>query len=214
MPRYTANEMTDIHLAYGEARKDARVARLLYAAQFPGRHCPTSRTIEDIDRRLREIASFRGRVDRRGRPRTVRTPEFEEQVLYMVGENPGRSTRSIARALGVSHRQVWETLHEQLHVVVVVGRWTRQGRKGLRKAGLKKALRPPQDLLQGTVATKAVRKSALGLSRRVSFLKSRAVEYLAAEVPYFLLRAPADVGPIKRGEDIVAAASWGVIAPC
>ena len=61
------------------------------------------------------------------------------------------------------------------------------------ESGVQEGLATAPGLLQGTVATKAVRKSALGLSRRVTSLESLAVEYLAAEVPEFLLGAPADV---------------------
>ena len=81
-------------------------------------------------------------------------------------------------------------------------------------SGAQEGLAAAPGLLQGTVATKAVRKSALGLSRRASSLESLAVEYLAAEVPYFLLRAPADVGPFKRGEVIVSAASTVACVGC
>ena len=114
MPRYTPEEMADIHLAFGEARKNARRAKQLYAAKFPERRCPTSWTFQDMDRRLRETGTFRSGTDRRGRPRSVRTPDFERQVLDMLGENPGMSCRGIARAMDVDHRQVWETLKEQL----------------------------------------------------------------------------------------------------
>ena len=80
------------------------------------------------------------------------------------------------------------------------------------ESGVQEGFAAAPSPLQGTVATKAVRKSALGLSCRTTHLELMVVEYLAAEVPESLPRAPADVGPIKRGEDIVAAASWGVIA--
>ena len=84
-------------------------------------------------------------------------------------------------------------------MIVVVGCRTRKGRKGARKAGCKKALRPPQELLQGAVATRAVGNSALGLSRRTTRLELMAVEFLAAEVLEFLPRAPADVAIPPRG---------------
>ena len=55
------------------------------------------------------------------------------------------------------------------------------------------AAAPAQDLLRGAVATRAVRNAAPGLFCCETSLESLAVEYLTAEVPDFLPRAPADV---------------------
>lgn len=49
-----------------------------------------------------------------GRPRSVRTPEFEEAVLTEFQDQPSTSTRQVAHNLGVDHSVVWRVLHEQL----------------------------------------------------------------------------------------------------
>jgi len=48
-----------------------------------------------------------------GAPRARRTPDFEEAVLHHVDGDPSTSTRTIARAMGVSHSIIWNVLHEQ-----------------------------------------------------------------------------------------------------
>jgi hypothetical protein len=49
----------------------------------------------------------------RGRPRTRRTPALKEMVLDTVAQNPSRSTRGIARELGVEHRAVHLVLQDE-----------------------------------------------------------------------------------------------------
>jgi hypothetical protein len=51
-----------------------------------------------------------------GRPRTVRTPANEDDIISAVEREPWRSSRDIARELGLSQPRVLEVLHgDQLH---------------------------------------------------------------------------------------------------
>lgn len=47
----------------------------------------------------------------RGRPRDVRNPRMEAQVLQAFDDNPSTSTRAVARTLGRSHTSVWRVVH-------------------------------------------------------------------------------------------------------
>lgn len=63
--------------------------------------------------RLRDTGSLLPRAEGRGPQRDDRTLEAEEQILDCIQENPARSTRSIARHVGVSHTVVHRTLKEE-----------------------------------------------------------------------------------------------------
>lgn len=94
MVNYTNAEMADMHYVYGLADGNAEQARNLYNQRFPNRILPNRQTFSSIHRRLAESGTFRKGTSE-GRPRTVRTPEIEEAVLYEI-ENilnlvPGRS---------------------------------------------------------------------------------------------------------------------------
>ena len=43
-----------------------------------------------------------------GRPRSTRTPQFEEDVLRLLEENPSISTRKVAQTLHTSQNAVWQ----------------------------------------------------------------------------------------------------------
>jgi hypothetical protein len=49
-----------------------------------------------------------------GRPREVRTVQFEEAVLDTFENNPSTSTRVVGRAMHAPHATVWRVLNEQL----------------------------------------------------------------------------------------------------
>ena len=50
------------------------------------------------------------------RPRSTRTPHFEEDVLRLVEKNPSTSTRQVAQTLLTSQNAVWKVVHgQQLH---------------------------------------------------------------------------------------------------
>ena len=114
MPDYSNEEMADIHFMYGRGNGNAYEVQRLYRAQFPNRRLPDPRTFTSVHRRLREHGTTHPPNNEGGRPRTVRTPEVEEEILAMVDQTPSTSTRRIAADVGVSHATVWRTLHEQL----------------------------------------------------------------------------------------------------
>ena len=62
---------------------------------------------------MREIGSLQRRHEGPGKIRTTRTPEFEEEVLGLVEEDPTTSTRRVAREMGAAQSSVWRVLHEQ-----------------------------------------------------------------------------------------------------
>lgn len=110
---YTLEELSDMHLLYGEAKTNGRKAKRLYAERFPNRHHPCHTLFASLDRRLRETGSLKG-SHHNGARRTVRTVEFEEEVLNILGEEPAISTRSIAHQLGSAPSTVWKVAKEQL----------------------------------------------------------------------------------------------------
>ncbi|KMQ82698.1 hypothetical protein RF55_22113 [Lasius niger] len=112
---WSNNEMTDMHLMYGLAHGNAVRARLLYAETFPNRRLPERKMFQRIDERLRNMGSFKKQTANCGRPIRTRNIRLEEQVLNSVTQNPGTSTREIARAQGVGHMMVWKILREQLY---------------------------------------------------------------------------------------------------
>ncbi|KAJ8936957.1 hypothetical protein NQ318_015618, partial [Aromia moschata] len=103
MNRYTNAETTDMHLIYGLADGNA----------FPDRIAPDRKTFECVHRHLYETGTLR-RNGGSGRPRTARTVELEEDVLNMIEEDPGTSTRKIADALDVINETVWYILKDNL----------------------------------------------------------------------------------------------------
>ena len=88
-------------------------AARLYLERFPNRIQPDRRVFENIHRGLGEHGTLGHNPDVPGRPRTRRTPEFEEAVLDQVEQYPSTSTRAIARQMGSSHSTVWEVLNKE-----------------------------------------------------------------------------------------------------
>lgn len=107
---YSANEYCDMHLAYGEARKNAYEARRLYEQKFPQRTIPSEKTFRALDIRLRETGCLLPKKINSGRPRTETN---EEEILHEIEENPGVSTRQIARNMQINHSTVWRRINEQ-----------------------------------------------------------------------------------------------------
>lgn len=114
MASYTFAEQVDMLMCYGEARGCGREAERLYAAKYPLRRQPYHQTFANIHRRLRETGNLRTTRPDAGRPRRVRTPDTEEEVLNAVADHPRTSVRAVAHDVGVSSSSVWRTLHEQL----------------------------------------------------------------------------------------------------
>ena len=110
---FTFAEMTDMHLVFGEARCNTRLAERIYRERFPNRRHPCRKTFAAIDRRLRELGTMTvNRLDT-GARRLVRTVDFEEDILERFENEPSTSTRAIGHAMGVAHNTVWKVVHEQ-----------------------------------------------------------------------------------------------------
>lgn len=131
-----------MHCAYGAADGNAHAAQRLYVQRFPNRRVPDPRLFTAIHRSLRETGSLEVRFplarsgngkcdfksyfetrcihfilkvrrpDGRGRQRTVRTPEFEEEALGLLESTPSTSSRCVAREMGASHVTIWRVWHE------------------------------------------------------------------------------------------------------
>lgn len=110
---YSNSEYTDMVLAYGESGQNGRAARRLYEERFPDRRLPSHTIFHRLVGRLRDTGTLSAKRPNAGAPRRVRTPSFEEDILHRFENNPGTSTRSEAHDVGVSHRTVWQVVHEQ-----------------------------------------------------------------------------------------------------
>jgi len=113
MNGYTNAEMADMHYMYGRADGNALEATRLYSERFPNRRVPNRKTFQSIHQRLRETGALKRRGGP-GRPMTVRTAELEEEVLAMVDDDPGTSTRRMANTLHVSNGTIWNILRGYL----------------------------------------------------------------------------------------------------
>lgn len=107
------SEYADMYLILGECHKNFNAAVRLYAERYPARRHPVRSVLVRLDRRLRETGSVAANNVDRGRPRTRRTPEFEEEVLQMVDDDPGSSTRKIGRLVEVNHTTVHQILADE-----------------------------------------------------------------------------------------------------
>jgi hypothetical protein len=105
-------EMTDMLVVYGEAGCNGRRAARLYEDRYPLRHHPHHTTFASIYRRLRQTGNLK-RPGGAGRPRTARTPEFEEDVLRHAGQDASTSVRAIAHHMTAAKSSVWRVLKEQ-----------------------------------------------------------------------------------------------------
>jgi hypothetical protein len=66
-----------------------------------------------LEQRLRETGGVTPTaLVNAGRPRTVRTPANEDAKIAAVEREPWRSSRDIARELGLSQPRVLEVLHD------------------------------------------------------------------------------------------------------
>jgi hypothetical protein len=114
MDVYTFQEMAAMHLIYGRAYCNSKEVRRLYQQSFPQRHLPHRQTYVNIDRRLRETRTFQTVTANWGRPLSVQTPNFEENILHHIEQDPAGSSMRLAAVERVSHMTVWIVLHRQL----------------------------------------------------------------------------------------------------
>ena len=111
---YSYAEQVDMLLVYGFCESNGRESVRVYRERFPNRIVPNHQTFANIVRRLRENGSLKPRTFDRGRQRTTRTVDMEEQILDRVEENPKVSTRHLGLQLTVPKSIVNEVIKEQL----------------------------------------------------------------------------------------------------
>jgi ribosome-binding protein aMBF1 (putative translation factor) len=75
---------------------------------------PNRQTFVVVAQRLRVTGLIQPSMRGRGPQRTNCVLNVEEQILNATGENPGLSTRQLAKQFNVSQWVVPRTLHEQL----------------------------------------------------------------------------------------------------
>lgn len=114
MGTYTNAEQVDMLLVFGFCQGNGRESIRVYRERFPNRRVPNHQTFANIERRLRENGSFQSRNADRGRQRTTRTADLEEQILDRVEEDPKISTRRLGLELQVPKSIVHDVLKEQL----------------------------------------------------------------------------------------------------
>jgi len=91
MAEFTNAELTDIVMCYAWAGENAHQARIVYRERFPNRHLPHERTFLSVVQRLRDTGSFSWRTHDRGRTRTLRILNAEEEILERIQNNPESS---------------------------------------------------------------------------------------------------------------------------
>jgi hypothetical protein len=110
--QFTFEELSDIHLTYGEMLCNASAARRRFAEKFPNRRLPSEPTFIAVDHRARETGSLCRNRHVAGRPLSV----VLEDVLDTVEANPRSSTRRIAAGNHTSQSTVSRILRrERLH---------------------------------------------------------------------------------------------------
>jgi hypothetical protein len=81
-------EHADIHLVLGECRGNSVAAVRRHAEKCPNGRVPNRRTFLCVDQPIRETGTVRRTMVDAGRPRSVRTPVAEENILDIVGGIP------------------------------------------------------------------------------------------------------------------------------
>lgn len=111
---YTYSEQVDMLLVYGFCQGNGRESVRVYRERFPNRRVPNHQTFANIERRLREHGRFEPRNADRGRERTTRIAEVEEEILDRIEGNPKLSVRPLGLELAVPKSTVHEVIREQL----------------------------------------------------------------------------------------------------
>lgn len=112
---FSNEEYMDMVLTYGEVRQNSVAAASLYALRFPQRYHPGREAFLRVVQRGRETGNLRPRPGQHGgavRPRHILN--MEEEILNIVEEQPGISTRTIAAQFRISQSTVWRTLRHAL----------------------------------------------------------------------------------------------------
>ena len=92
--------------------RSAARAAAAYAEFFPNNRHPDANVISAAVRRVRETGNIMP-TGGGGRPRGVRIPAMEEEVIQRALDDPRTSTRRIAREMDVSHVLLHKVLREE-----------------------------------------------------------------------------------------------------
>ena len=104
-------------MLYGVADGNVRLAPELWIERFPNRAIPCARTFTSVVQHLRDHGSFKPQTHDRGRDRTERILQAEEQILERVEEKPDISTRRLAAEISFtvfSESYIKRTKHTML----------------------------------------------------------------------------------------------------
>lgn len=113
MVRFSVQERVQMHLIYGEARGNSRLARRLYAERFPARILPYHSMFARVHRQLMETGSVVVKKPNSGRSYLL-TPEQEEIILNLIEENPEISIRRASSQLEIPRTRIHRFIKRQL----------------------------------------------------------------------------------------------------
>lgn len=105
---FTSQEYAEMHFVYGFCNGNALAARREYEARYPDRRIPSPGVFSRLHQRLVERGTVHKQPQEVGN--VVHDIGTEEVILNMVHNDPGTSTREVARELGVSNWKVWDVL--------------------------------------------------------------------------------------------------------
>ena len=92
----------------------SQLARELWIERFPNCLIPCARTL--VVQNLRDHGTLKPATHDRGRDRTEKILQSEEQILQRVEEEPHISTRRLAAEVGVSHFVVHPTVKNKTYI--------------------------------------------------------------------------------------------------
>ena len=105
-------EYSDKHFVYEFCDGNARAAVGEYQRRFPDRRIPSRGVFSRIHQTMRETGCLPS-VAVQSESEVVPLINTRENILQMIQRSPRLSTRRTASRFGVSHMQVWRTLHEE-----------------------------------------------------------------------------------------------------
>ena len=104
MANYTFRVYGDMIL-HGEARRNERAVRQLYAQRFPYSQTPSHSLFAKVYKRSSETDTFTASRSDCSAPRRRCTPELEEAV-YEAVEEDATSTQRVVGRLNVDHKTI------------------------------------------------------------------------------------------------------------
>lgn len=104
MEIYTQDEKVDMLLIYGECKRNAIQAEIMYRDRYPGRHHPTRHYFKQVEKKFRE------NPNENEQEKFIIDENTEIDTLAWVNLHPTASTREIAEEVDISHQSVWKIL--------------------------------------------------------------------------------------------------------